>query len=242
MFNWFKAFFGIKQTHTIGSKTDSVHLSLKEIVDNAIDDFMTKEPDGLLEKTHGMIYILFNLFIDEKDVSGKPLHIDHRTAILGIPADRSKVSLYKSWLDETPPTSNVYEMAHYIEDINLITYVGGGTHRLAALNLYYRDQHPPFIMDSRKLIRCRINTERLNRYNLYGKEKILYWIDLTDPLCPTYRKELTPLMFEMIVSLQMHYFGKANLLDRKSEKKFYKEWKNREKSPIERAQELFNRY
>lgn len=241
-FDWFKTFFGMKQTDTIGDRADGAHMSLKEIVDNAIDDFMTKEPDGLLEKTHGMIHILFSLFINEEDVSGTPLSIDHRTAILGIPADRNRVSRYKSWLDETPPTSNVYERVHYIEDLNLITYGGGGTHRLAALNLYYRDQNPPFIMDSHNLIRCRINVERLSNYTLYEKEKILYWDDPTDPLDPIYRKEITPFMFDMIVSLQTHYIGKANLIDRKKERSFYKKWQNREKSPLERAQELFNKY
>lgn len=241
-FNWFKTFLGMRRTDTIDGRTDNAILSFKQIVDNAIDDFMTKESDGLLEKTHGMIYILFSLFIEgEERKTDEPLLIDHRTAILGIPADRNRVLKYKSWLDKDPPTSNIYEWVYYIEDLNLITYGGGGTHRLAALNLYYRDQHPPFTMDEKK--RCRINTERLNRYHLYAKEKIiLYWIDSTDPLNSIYRTELTPLMFDMIVSLQIHYFGTTNFIDRKKEKKLYKEWQNRVKIPIEQAQELFDRY
>ncbi|MDD4969781.1 MAG: hypothetical protein PHT07_10180 [Paludibacter sp.] len=230
------------QTNTISNKSDCTHLSLKQIVDNAIDDFMTKEPDGLFEKTHDMIHILFSLFIEVEDKKDESLLIDHQTTILGIPADRNRVSQYKSWLDEDPPTSNIYELGYYIEDLNLIMYGGGATHRLAALNLYYRDQHPPFIMNERNLIRCAINTERLNRYNLYENGQILYWLDTTDPLNTIYRKELTPLMFDMIANLQIHYFGQAKFIDEKEEKKFCNEWQNREKSPFDRAQELLNKY
>lgn len=241
-FDWLKTLFGTKRTYAIGGRAVDNYLSLKQIVDNAIDDFINKEPDGSLEKTHGMIYVLFRVFANEEETSDEPLLIDHQTTILGIPADRSRVLKYKERLDKEPPTGSLYESVHYIHDLNMITYIGGGTHRLAALNLYYRDQKPPFAMSGNKIVRCSINTEKLKRYNIYEKEKTLYYIDETDPLEYTYRTELTPLMFDLIVNLQVHYFGQANLIDKKREREFYKAWQSREKNPIERAQELFGKH
>lgn len=241
-FDWFKTFFGMRRVDTIDNRAGNTHPSFKQIVDNAIDDFMTKEPNGLFEKTHEIIHILFNLFIEEDGSLNEPLIIDHRTTILGIPTDRNYVSKYKEMLHKDPPTAGIYERVFYIKELNLITYNEGGTHRLAALNLFYRNERPAFMMGSRKLILCTIDTERLKRYNLHKNNKTLYYIDPSNPLYSINRTELTPLMYDMIINLQMQYFGKANLIDKKQEKRIYEIWEHREKCPIERARELLNKY
>jgi hypothetical protein len=212
---------------------------LKTIIDSAIDEFVRNDKNGTLEKVHDKIYILFDLFTDEPN--NIQVIIDHQTTILTIPFDTERVSRYLSYLYKSPPKAHIYdESVYHLEEHNLICYIENGTHRLAALNLYYRDQHESFVFDEKRIRRKKINVDVLKRYHLDKKRMVLYKVNPSYHLKIIDRIELSPILYDIILTFQKHYFSKANMLDKNMSDLYASLWTKREKNHMDHIQELFN--
>ncbi len=203
---------------------------LKVIIDNAIDEFIQKDQNDALAEMHQKAHLLFNLFVEEQN--NVPIIINHQTTIFTVPSEVKLVSKYLDYLFESRPETCPYESVYYLPEHNLLCYINGGTHRLAALNLYYRKPRDSFTFAKNKIKYRKIDIDLLKTYFFDKKRMILYRVNSGDPSNVYSRTELKSIMFNVLVTLQKHYFGEANILD-KSARNLYLSLSKNEKNYIE---------
>lgn len=227
----------IKKTVPLNEKNaGSFQSNLKSIIDKNLDEFIENGIKDAMEDSHFNFDIFNALFEDDSD-SIENVTIDNTTIIIGIPSEPKKVLEYQNALLQSPPKSDLYEGVFYFKEFNMISYISGGTHRLAALNLYLRQNNKPFAFDGKKMRSVSIDTKMLYQYRVDKTKKTLYVLSPYKSESVIKKITLTPLLYDLITTLQIYYFGKARLISDDEITKYESLWKQRDKSEIEMASE-----
>lgn len=202
--------------------------SILSVLDEDRFDYLHNEP------TYTLYYL-----IKESDDHTTSITVNKDTNIISFPRKYEIIKSNLKYFEDLPgvdPSLFDYAKMNYIPELNLLMMNDDASHRLASLYLYVQDGFELKIdKENLRYFDHTIDIDKLKKYYFFPNERLLF-IEINGQI--KHQEFLDESFYDLLVHLQDTLLGTTNILTREDSDKFKIDYENREKSPLEIAQDL----